>query len=64
VSELINSFSSCDVPLSEGPVNLSWNAIMKTVNDDPYQFYEDGGWTFLTGGDVSDLDFDSGLEAS
>jgi nucleosome binding factor SPN SPT16 subunit len=47
-------FSSCDVPLSEGPVNLSWNAIMKTVNEDPYQFYEDGGWTFLTGGDVSD----------
>ncbi|GFZ43528.1 FACT complex subunit SPT16 [Saitozyma sp. JCM 24511] len=44
---------SCDVPLSEGPVNLSWNAIMKTVNEDPYQFYEDGGWTFLTGGDES-----------
>jgi nucleosome binding factor SPN SPT16 subunit len=53
-SQLIDFLSSCDVPLSEGPVNLSWNAIMKTVNEDPYQFYEDGGWTFLTGGDVSD----------
>jgi nucleosome binding factor SPN SPT16 subunit len=42
--------SSCDVPLSEGPVNLSWPAIMKTVNEDPFQFYGDGGWTFLTGG--------------
>jgi nucleosome binding factor SPN SPT16 subunit len=43
--------SSCDVPLSEGPVNLSWPAIMKTVNEDPHTFYEDGGWEFLTGGD-------------
>jgi nucleosome binding factor SPN SPT16 subunit len=42
--------SSCDVPLSEGPVNLSWPAIMKTVNEDPHTFYEDGGWEFLTGG--------------
>jgi nucleosome binding factor SPN SPT16 subunit len=46
--------SSCDVPLSEGPVNLSWPQIMKTVNDDTYGFYEEGGWSFLTGtGSVS-----------
>jgi nucleosome binding factor SPN SPT16 subunit len=24
---------------------------MKTVNEDPHTFYEDGGWEFLTGGD-------------
>jgi nucleosome binding factor SPN SPT16 subunit len=24
---------------------------MKTVNDDTYAFYEEGGWEFLTGGD-------------
>ncbi|KAK6905729.1 FACT complex subunit SPT16 [Kwoniella mangroviensis CBS 8507] len=41
---------SCDVPISEGPVNLSWPAIMKTVNDDPLAFYNEGGWEFLTGG--------------
>ncbi|ORX35981.1 FACT complex subunit SPT16 [Kockovaella imperatae] len=41
---------SCDVPISEGPVNLAWNQIMKTVVDDPYAFYEEGGWGFLTGG--------------
>ena len=46
--------SSCDVPLSEGRVNLSWTQIMKTINDDPYGFYESGGWSFVTGdGDVS-----------
>ncbi|KAK8865948.1 FACT complex subunit SPT16 [Kwoniella newhampshirensis] len=41
---------SCDVPISEGPVNLSWPAIMKTLNDDPQAFYAEGGWEFLTGG--------------
>ena len=47
--------SSCDVPISEGPVNLSWGAIMKTINDDPYEFFANGGWDFLTGaGDDSD----------
>lgn len=46
---LCSSYSSCDVPISEGPVNLAWPAIMKTVNEDPYGFFEGGGWNFLTG---------------
>lgn len=36
-----------DIPFSEGPVNLSWPAIMKTVNDDPLDFFKEGGWSFL-----------------
>jgi nucleosome binding factor SPN SPT16 subunit len=40
---------SVDIPISEGPVNLSWPAIMKMINDDPYEFYNEGGWEFLTG---------------
>jgi nucleosome binding factor SPN SPT16 subunit len=43
--------SSVDLPISEGPVNLSWPAIMKTINDDPYEFFNEGGWGFLTGVD-------------
>lgn len=43
--------SSVDIPFSEGPVNLNWQAIMKTVNDDPYEFFKEGGWTFLQGDD-------------
>lgn len=39
--------SSVDIPFSEGPVNLNWQAIMKTVNDDPYDFFKEGGWGFL-----------------
>lgn len=39
-----------DIPLSEGPVNLAWGPIMKTVQQDPYQFFVDGGWSVLAGG--------------
>ncbi|KAI3637175.1 hypothetical protein MIR68_004881 [Amoeboaphelidium protococcarum] len=53
---------SVDIPFLEGPLNLNWNAILKNVNEDPYGFYEDGGWNTLNeeaddggeGGDVED----------
>ncbi|KAI0223979.1 FACT complex subunit spt16 [Massospora cicadina] len=38
---------SMDVVFTEGPVNLNWGAIMKTIRDDPALFFEDGGWSFL-----------------
>ncbi|KAJ3025663.1 UNVERIFIED_CONTAM: FACT complex subunit spt16 [Siphonaria sp. JEL0065] len=38
---------SVDVPFTEGPINLSWPQIMKTVNESPYDFYNEGGWSFL-----------------
>ncbi|AWU73703.1 hypothetical protein CAS74_001510 [Pichia kudriavzevii] len=43
-----------DIPFSEGPVNLNWPTIMKTINADPYGFFQDGGWSFLGGGEDSD----------
>ena len=45
----ISSHSSVDIPLSEGPVNLNWGPIMKTINEDPYEFFQQGGWSFLGG---------------
>ncbi len=49
---------SVDVPFTEGPVNLNWSAILKTVNDDPYEFFKEGGWSFLGGdSDVSNTSF-------
>ena len=46
---------SVDIPVSEGAVNLNWTAIMKTVQEDPYEFYKEGGWGFLqSGADASD----------
>ncbi|KAJ2348211.1 FACT complex subunit spt16 [Coemansia sp. RSA 2671] len=38
---------SVNLPYTEGPVNLNWAQIMKTINKDPAGFYEDGGWSFL-----------------
>ena len=33
--------------LREGPLNLNWPTIMKTVTADTHQFFVDGGWSFL-----------------
>ncbi|EPQ27210.1 uncharacterized protein PFL1_05133 [Pseudozyma flocculosa PF-1] len=38
---------SVDICVTEGAVNLNWGAIMKTVNEDPYDFFAEGGWGFL-----------------
>lgn len=46
VKEWLNSV---DLAFSEGPVNLSWPAIMKTIQEDPAGFFKEGGWSFLTG---------------
>jgi nucleosome binding factor SPN SPT16 subunit len=38
---------SSDIAYSEGPLNLNWSVIMKTVTTDTHQFFVDGGWGFL-----------------
>ncbi|CAK7220465.1 FACT complex subunit spt16 [Sporothrix curviconia] len=38
---------SSDIAFSEGPLNLNWPTIMKTVTADTHQFFADGGWAFL-----------------
>ncbi|KAK3674398.1 FACT complex subunit spt16 [Recurvomyces mirabilis] len=38
---------SVDIPYSEGPLNLNWATIMKTIVTDPHVFFKDGGWSFL-----------------
>ncbi|KAH0527769.1 hypothetical protein TsFJ059_002714 [Trichoderma semiorbis] len=48
---------SSDIAFTEGPLNLNWPTIMKTVNQDTHQFFVDGGWSFLQ----ADSD-DSGAE--
>ena len=39
---------SVDVAFTEGPLNLNWQTIMKTVSTDPHSFFKEGGWNFLT----------------
>ncbi|KAI1270499.1 FACT complex subunit SPT16 [Xylariaceae sp. FL1019] len=38
---------SSDLAFSEGPLNLNWPTIMKTVTQDTHAFFVDGGWSFL-----------------
>ncbi|KAF2146297.1 uncharacterized protein K452DRAFT_305247 [Aplosporella prunicola CBS 121167] len=38
---------SVEIPFSDGPVNLNWATIMKTVQADPHQFFMDGGWKLI-----------------
>lgn len=38
---------SSDIAFSEGPLNLNWGVIMKTVTANTHQFFLDGGWGFL-----------------
>ena len=39
---------SVNIAYSEGPLNLNWGTIMKTIIADPHQFFADGGWAFLS----------------
>ncbi|KAK4191577.1 FACT complex subunit-domain-containing protein [Podospora australis] len=49
---------SVNIAYSEGPLNLNWSVIMKTVTQDPHQFFLDGGWGFLQ----NDSDDENGSE--
>lgn len=55
---------SVEIPFSEGPLNLQWPTIMKTVQADPHTFFADGGWSFLAAESDSERDEDSEEEES
>ncbi|KAI0273829.1 FACT complex subunit SPT16 [Gloeopeniophorella convolvens] len=65
LDDVKNWLDSVDIPIAEGPVNLNWGPIMKTINDSPYDFFREGGWTFLggTGGEESEQDDESETES-
>ncbi|KAI9064261.1 FACT complex subunit SPT16 [Trametes sanguinea] len=66
LDDVKNWLDSVDIPLSEGPVNLNWGPIMKTINEDPYEFFQQGGWSFLGGagaGEESDASDASDTES-
>lgn len=55
---------SVEIPFSEGPLNLQWPTIMKTVQADPHTFFAEGGWSFLNNESDSERDDDSEDEES
>ena len=40
-------FSSCDIRYTDGVQSLNWTKIMKTITEDPEDFFDNGGWSFL-----------------
>lgn len=54
---------SVDMAYTEGPLNLNWATIMKTVSTDPHSFFKEGGWSFLTQ-DSDDEDAEQSEEES
>eukprot|EP00052_Salpingoeca_macrocollata_P022060 m.190442 g.190442 ORF g.190442 m.190442 type:complete len:1178 (+) comp21702_c1_seq2:829-4362(+) len=40
---------SCDIVYTEGPASLDWKKIMKTINEDPAEFFEAVGWERMLG---------------
>lgn len=55
---------SVDIAYTEGPLNLNWGTIMKTVTTDPHQFFKDGGWSFLATDSDSEKDEESEEESA
>lgn len=64
LDQLKDWLDSVDIPFSEGPLNLNWGQIMKTVTVDPHQFYADGGWSFLADESESEGDEESEEESA
>ncbi|KAF7972111.1 hypothetical protein HWV62_18942 [Athelia sp. TMB] len=62
LDDVKNWLNSVDIALSEGPVNLNWGPIMKTINESPYDFFQQGGWSFLGGAGGENSDPDDGSE--
>jgi nucleosome binding factor SPN SPT16 subunit len=56
---------SVEIPFTEGPLNLQWPTIMKTVQADPHEFFNGGGWSFLdTGSDAEDEEVEEEEESA
>lgn len=53
-----------EIPYYEGPVNLNWATIMKTVTANPHEFFASGGWSFLSTESGSESESESEEEES
>ncbi|GLB35147.1 putative fact complex subunit spt16 [Lyophyllum shimeji] len=63
MDDVKNWLDSVDIPMSEGPVNLNWGPIMKHINENPYEFFQGGGWSFLGGAGGAESDRSEGSES-
>lgn len=47
LNNVMEWLNDVDVPIAESQINLNWGPIMKTINEDPADFFAGGGWGFL-----------------
>ncbi|CCA69595.1 probable SPT16-general chromatin factor (Subunit of the heterodimeric FACT complex) [Serendipita indica DSM 11827] len=47
LNNVMEWLNDVDVPIAESQINLNWGPIMKTINEDPAEFFAGGGWGFL-----------------
>ncbi|AET37458.1 chromatin-remodeling protein SPT16 Ecym_1211 [Eremothecium cymbalariae DBVPG len=63
--EFIKSWlTDVDIPYTVSTINLNWATIMKSLQDDPHQFFLDGGWSFLATGSDDEMSGGSEEEVS
>lgn len=53
-----------DIPYTVSSINLNWSTIMKSLQEDPHQFFLDGGWSFLATGSDDEASDESEEEVS
>ena len=53
-----------DLPYTVSTINLNWSTIMKSLQEDPHQFFLDGGWNFLATGSDDEASDESEEEIS
>ncbi|SCV04579.1 LAME_0H19548g1_1 [Lachancea meyersii CBS 8951] len=63
--ELLKSWlTDVDIPYAVSTINLKWSSIMKSMQEDPHQFFLEGGWSFLVAGSDDEMSEDSEEEIS
>ncbi|KAJ7197220.1 FACT complex subunit SPT16 [Mycena pura] len=55
MDDVKNWLDSVDIPMTESSVNFNWGPIMKTINEDPHGFFQNGGWSFVGRGNGADM---------
>lgn len=54
--------NSCDIRYTEGVQSLNWQSILSVIREDPEEFFETGGWSFLGNENESQEEDDEDLE--
>lgn len=63
--ELLKSWlTDVDIPYTVSTINLNWSTIMKSLQENPHQFFLDGGWSFLAAGSDDEMSDESEEEIS